>query len=479
MKLTPKVSDEIKEFLDDKNYAFNLVNEYGSPLNIIFPSAIQNNVCEFEEVFKKFKIKGHIYFAHKCNKSSAIVKEMICSNVNIDVASQNELSHALSCGYVGNKIEATGPKNDEFIILGLRHNIIFNVDSIFEINSIIEFHKKMDKKERVKILIRLTGFSSQENKFVNKISRFGTPISQINDIFKVILSNKNILDFVGFSFHLDTVSLKEKAVAIENVIELFSLAYEFELNPHIIDIGGGFKVNYLESEQGWNDAISQLKESVVSLDSNIAWNNSSFGLRTENGVIKGNLNIYNYFDSNVKGKFLSEIFAFKSSKFQNRSLGEILSENMIEVFIEPGRSLLDNAGINLARITYTKTANNDDLLVGLDMNRSNLLIGDQEMLVDPILLSSNEEKKEKNTSAFLLGNLCLESDVIFKHKVAFNFEPKKNDLIVFVNTAGYFMDFSESETIMQSVAKKIVLTKIENKFECFLDKTYEPLKIRR
>lgn len=477
MKLTPKIDGNIKRFLNDKKGVYNLTNTFGSPLNIVFPKNIKENIDDFKKVFDKHNIKGHIYYAHKCNKSSAIVKEVLNNNINIDVASLEELKHALSIGFTSNKIEATGPKNDEFIILGLRHNILFNADNLEEINTIIKFHKKMNKKEKTRILIRLNNFTSEGNKFINKQSRFGIPKNASGEIIRYMSENSEILTLLGFSFHLDTVNIKEKTIAIENIIDLFELSYEANLNPYIINIGGGFKLNYLDNADEWNNSISELKEDILSGKSKLTWNNTSFGLRTENGVIKGNLNIYNYYEERVKEKLLEDILLTQLPRFQNRKIGEILSENMIEIMIEPGRSLLDQVGINIAKVVYTKKSSEGDFLVGIDMNRSNLLIGEQEMFVDPILISNKVSEKE-NIGCYILGNLCLESDIIFKHKVLFNKMPEKDDLVVFINTAGYFMDFNESNTIMQKTANKLIAVPCEDAFKYFLDENYEPLNIK-
>ena len=142
---------------------------------------------------------------------------------------------------------------------------------------------------------------------------------------------------------------------------------------------------------------------------------------------------------------------------------------MINLIIEPGKSLLDNVGITITNITYTKYSVNNDLLVGTNMNKSNLVSENKEMFMDPMLISQNVDNK--TSKAFILGNLCLESDLIFKRKIEFDNTPKKGDLLVFINTAGYSMDFNESQTIMQNISKKIVF----NNNKIYLDNTYEPM----
>lgn len=474
-KFTPKLNQETKNIIDNREQLKELVNCYGSPLNILFPNVMNKNISDFKEILKKHNLSGKIYYAHKCNKSNSFLKQALQNQINVDVASLEELKSALSNGFTGDRIEATGPKNDEFIILGIRHNIVFNVDNLEEIKKINYFKEKIQTKNKIRVLLRLNGFKSEETKIINRSSRFGTPKSQVNKLITYVQENDENLEIIGISFHLDTINVKEKILAIENCIEIFEEMFEKGLNPYVLDIGGGFKVNYIESKEEWNESISELKESILSGKNDLTWNNTSFGLRAEKGVLKGILNIHDYYNEITGNKLLDEILSSRLTKFQNREIGEILSENMIELYIEPGCSLLDGAGLNISKVNFVKENENGDYLVGLDMKRSDLLIGEQEMFVDPILISNSKEESN-GRGVFFIGNLCMENDIIFKRKIFTDKIPQSGDLIVFVNTAGYFMDFDQSHTIKQKIATKVVATFENGETIFYMDENYEPLK---
>lgn len=474
-KFTPKLNQETRDIIENKEKLKELANCYGSPLNVLFPNVMNKNISNFKETLKKHHLSGKIYYAHKCNKSNSFLKQALQNQINVDVASLEELKSALSNGFTGDKIEATGPKNDDFIILGIRHNIIFNVDNLEEIKKINYFKEKIQTKNKIRILLRLNGFKSEETRIINRNSRFGTPKSQVNKLIEYAQENDKNLEIIGISFHLDTVNVKEKILAIENCIEIFEEMFEKGLNPYVLDIGGGFKVNYIESKEEWNESISELKEAILSGNNDLTWNNTSFGLRVEKGVLRGILNIHDYYNEITGNQLLDEILSSRLTKFQNRETGEILSENMIELYIEPGCSLLDGAGINIAKVNFVKENENGDYLVGLDMKRSDLLIGEQEMFVDPILISDSKEESN-GRGIFFIGNLCMENDIIFKRKIFTNKIPQSGDLIVFVNTAGYFMDFDQSHTIKQKIATKVVANFENGKTIFCMDENYEPLK---
>ena len=201
------------------------------------------------------------------------------------------------------------------------------------------------------------------------------------------------------------------------------------------------------------------KENIIDNKEELTWNNYSFGLNIENNKLKGTFNSYDFYDENVKDKYLESIL---TSKINDRLISEIINDYGLELWIEPGRSLLDNVGLNISRVNFIKNIDNKTL-VGIETNKNQMLMGDSEILVDPIILN-NEEKSEY----FMIGNLCLENDFIFKRKLFLN-KPNIDDLVVFVNTAGYYMDFEESESIMHDKKTKVIIRKGDNGFNYYID----------
>lgn len=473
MKFTPKIDKYVNDYISQKENIKNICNMCGSPCNVIFPELMKNNINEFNDVFNKYRLKSKIFYAHKSNKSDSFVKQALYDEICIDVASENELKSALSNGFISDRIEATGPKNDSFIILGVQHLITFNVDSIEELNTIISYMKQINSNKKIKILLRISGFKSDNTKIISKSSKFGINISNVDEALKIIIENLNIVNFIGFSFHLDTTAIKEKVIAIENLINLFELAYEYNLNPYVIDIGGGYKVNYLLNKDEWNSSITSLKKCILGSNEDLTWNKNSYGLHQENKVLRGALNIYNYYDDLTGAKYLDELLSTKMVKYENRCIGDILSENMLEIYIEPGRALLNQMGITISKVTFCKQNDKSDNIIGLDMKRNDITMEDQDLFIDPIIISDNVKEKEQ-IGVYFSGNLCLETDLIFKHKVFVNVLPKKDDYVIFVNTAGYFMDFSATNSIKQNIAQKIVAIKKDNKYIHYMDKEYNP-----
>lgn len=453
ISFTPKISSEAKEILNDKALLLKIGNDVGYPYSIIIPDKIKDNIDLFKMVFNKHKLRYKIFFAHKCNQSSEIIKECLKNGINIDVSSLNELKHALKNGFIGENILSTGPKNKDFIKCAIENNSKISIDSLNELETIIDVSNELNKK--VDILIRI---NSTDSYMIKKSSRFGLDNEEFNKSLE-LLQNKSNVNLIGIAMHFDTVNIKEKIHGISRCLKIIDKLLTYGFDIRILDIGGGYKINYLDSEEEYQNSISQIKENIITNDEELVWNNYTFGLRVENNTLKGTFNSYDFYDNNVKEKYLDSIL---SSAINGRAISEIINDYGLELWIEPGRSLLDNVGLNISKVNFTKKIDGKTL-VGIEMNKNQILMGNSEIFVDPIILNN-----DKICGFFMVGNLCLESDFIFKRKLFLN-QPKVDDLVAFVNTAGYYMDFEESESIMHDKKKKVIIRKEENSFIYYLD----------
>lgn len=465
--LTPRISSPIKELLADQEFLFRLVAGFGSPLNLVFPELAVQNFSQLEYVFKEHRIRGRIFYASKTNKSEAILRRLSSvPSAAVDVASSAELTSALGAGFSANRIEATGPKNDEFLRLCILHDVVINVDDQKEYDRILRIHNQLGLSGKVRILLRIArpNISSQTRRAV----RFGMEPKDIDAVLEDCAQN-NIIDFLGFSFHLATTGRMEKAAMLETACEYILKASNMGLSANVINIGGGLGINYIESQAEWEEYISSLRRSII--DPNVgtmAWQNSGLGYWAENGKVRGTGNFSDFYVAESPAVQLS---GFLNIPLKNigMTFGQFLSESGITLYIEPGRALVEQAGITIGKVLYTKQTETGETLVVCDMNRSNLNAQDMEYMVDPIVISKQDRREG---SGFLAGNLCLPHDFLTRRKVYFHQMPDEGDLVVFPNTAGYLMDFSESHTLRQPIAKKIALAKSTTTFSYYEDDKY-------
>ena len=75
-----------------------------------------------------------------------------------------------------------------------------------------------------------------------------------------------------------------------------------------------------------------------------------------------------------------------------RTVARVLRENMIELWLEPGKSLVDHAGLTLASVEFVKEASDGSVLVNLDISRDKICPADQEVMLDPVLLYRSRDR---------------------------------------------------------------------------------------
>jgi len=109
--------------------------------------------------------------------------------------------------------------------------------------------------------------------------------------------------------------------------------------------------------------------------------------------------------------------------------------------------LVDFAGTTITKIIYKKTSNEKNF-VGTNLKRNEIVPFDIDPKILPFVLKREDNNSIDKNKVFLLGNLCLERDYIFKNEIFLNSDAKEDDSIVFLNTGAYSMDFSASNAIM-------------------------------
>lgn len=474
-RLTPSLAPSIQHFLQASTDLMALPCSFGSPLNLLFPVCMTEATRAFVQIVEKHDVQGKVHYAHKPNKSKALVKQAYADRIAIDVASKAELLDALEAGFTGEMIEATGPKNKEFLLLALQQHCTIAVDSFDELELLLQYASLLQLT--ASILIRWNGLHSHTQHILAKESRFGISVDRFDEV--MALCHDSRVDLKGFAFHIDTTSESEKVAAIEHTLLLMLQAQEEGFSLNVINIGGGFKVNYLAYQEEWDTYTTAIKQSIAGEIPSLTWNNTGYGFKLVDGQVRGAPHYYQYYNSIAGPAFLDHLLAAPLERFARRTVAQVLNDLMLELWIEPGRALLDQCGLTLATVTFVKQSLKGEWLVGVDMNKSNLSSIEDEMFCDPLVLSHHEQSTEDivpEQGVYFVGNLCQEHDVIYRHKTFLPRLPRRDDLVVFVNTAAYHMDFNESASIQHPTAKKLVVAATsDTTFRLYEDHLYHPL----
>lgn len=206
-----------------------------------------------------------IFYAVKCNPDIEILKTLNSSGCGFEVASVNEFNLVSSLPEVDpSSVPVTNPvlsQNDvNFLIQNNAR--IFVTDSLLALERIrtscVTYKVPFNE---VKILVRL----SVSNQYAawDLSDKFGVDFSDLHSILRFIKATG--FSFHGFSFHVGSQAYSPQAYvdALKCGEKAVLFAREFGLSAKVMDIGGGFPINY------YGDSIVSVTETTRSILENV------------------------------------------------------------------------------------------------------------------------------------------------------------------------------------------------------------------
>ncbi|KQL33164.1 diaminopimelate decarboxylase [Bacillus sp. FJAT-25509] len=235
----------------------DLVKNYGTPLYIYDEALIESKCREFHEALRETGMKYQVAYASKAflcvEQARLIEKEGLC----LDVVSGGELYTALQAGYPAEKIHFHGNnKTIEEIEEALNAKIgCFVVDNFFELEVLQALAEQ--RNEEVSILLRVTpGVEAHTHEYVmtgQEDSKFGFDImsGQANEAVGVSL-NSNNLKLLGVHSHIGSQIFEPDGfVHAINVLMNFlnGLKNDLGFTAEILNVGGGFGIRYTSEDE--------------------------------------------------------------------------------------------------------------------------------------------------------------------------------------------------------------------------------------
>ncbi|MFE3558114.1 Y4yA family PLP-dependent enzyme [Streptomyces sp. NPDC059193] len=467
--LEPRLAPRMTSLLDEVPFLHGLVDGLGSPLNLVLPQEFAENVARFGSVLRRHRLGGRVCFAHKASRSRALVRHLTTTDAALDAASLGELRHALGSGFTGDRIVVTGPKDAETLWLAARSGAVVNADGAAELEEAARIVGAFGLP-RLRVILRLSEFETSGTRMLSRRSRFGTAVKSLGDLLDVLERHQDALEPIGVGYHLDTTSLDEKATALEGCLRAMEELQIRGFAPRVVDVGGGFGVNYLAHGAQWDRYTTELTHAVMGRRPALTWGGHGYGLRAENGTLRGSLGLYPAHRPVAGAAYLDELLS-RPAPGLGRPFGTLLLESMYDLYAEPGRALADQCGLTLGRVQEVRSGGSGEHLVRLALNAGDVGLEDHGVLMDPVLLPRGglpgrapgaaagavDGPADRPVGVYLMGNLCLEADLITRRMVFLPRLPRPGDLLAFANTAGYCMDFTATRAQQQPVARKIAV----------------------
>jgi len=459
-RLPPRVHPQIRLLLTDVGAVTGLLEKHGSPLNVVFPDVFRQNVAAFRDVLRRSTWDHRICFAHKANQSELFAEAASVEGIMVDVASPGEWAAALAAGMPPSELVVTGPKGTSFLELVVGTGAVVNVDNPWELEQIIRLaHSRGSpatlRSERIRILTRLSGFGGPSG----RPSRFGTHVRDAEHLLARITAAIDVLDFLGPSFHLDSNAVQDRVHAIAGCLDVVEGAATAGLSPQVLDIGGGYGQVFLDDLDAFEEYVSALRRGLLGAGPPLTWDHALLGYRIEGGGLVGTPTFHRYANAVPGPDFLAAVLAAPLSEHGGRTVTDVLRDNLIGLWVEPGRALVDQAGITLSTVQFTTTASDGSTLVTLDLSRDKVCPADQEVMVDPVVIhrspAPDTDPHASGVGVYFAGSLCLERDMVYQHMTFLPRLPRPGDVVAFVNTAAYQMDLSASSSLMQPLPAKV------------------------
>jgi len=311
--ITPQINREGFSLNNSGNLEFDrcelvkLAQKYKTPCYVFSETIIRKKCRQYVIAFSKRNVTFEILYAGKAFLVKAMCNILKEEGFSLDVSSGGELYTALSAGFPPEKIFFHGNnKSQEEIEFALKEKIgTMMVDSEYELDLIEQIAESLNTK--VRIILRVTpGIDTHTHKYIQTgqvDSKFGISIDRVPSFIKKILSKEHI-SYNGLHFHLGSqiFDLSSYVLAIKEMVKLMRKIKNLEgIDTLNLNLGGGLGVKYLES-----DLPPSIKNFVNLIVDNV-----------ENEVRKNNL-------------------------------------MMPKILIEPGRSIVAEAGITLYTIGNTK-----------------------------------------------------------------------------------------------------------------------------
>jgi diaminopimelate decarboxylase len=407
----------------------DLVRGLGSPLHLMLPRAFDENAMAFKAALRESGVSGQVLYAKKANKAQCIVQRCPSHGLGVDAASLEELSASLAAGVPGHHIGISGPaKHPALLRLALQQECLVAVDSEDELLHVAGLASSLGRKARV--LLRWRPPSQVR-------SRFGMDDAQLDEAVTFCAKRQGHLRLEGFSFHLSGYAIDSRARAAHELIDRCMEARRMGLSCDTIDIGGGFAVRYVDSG-AWRDFLAAQAAQHYHA-------NKSFE------------DFYPYASDCPGAQMLTAIFLVQHGQ---HTLAERMQAHGLRLLLEPGRALLDQAGITAFRVQGVKDKPAEGYGIvtvdGMSFSMSEQWFN-SEYLPDPLLVSANANAEDRPLSAAVAGSSCLDSDMVSWRKLHFPRRPRPGDLLVYLNTAGYQMDSNESAFHELPLPRKVVV----------------------
>jgi diaminopimelate decarboxylase len=366
---------------------------HGTPLFVFSEPRIRANIARLQAAAKQVDRPIKFCYASKANSNMAVLKVVLDAGIDIEVNSGGELHKALRVGFSPSQIIFNGTsKTEEELDEAVRAGIYsINVDSIYEIELVEDAVRRARASLNnglppARIALRLVpeiGTRSHLGLQTALLtSKFGISSSEVLEAFHRGLQNPELIHVCGIHIHVgsQTPDVEPFAEAFKSMWNhLMTIHRETGHTLEHINLGGGIPVNYLRDRS----QADQLPEH-------------------ERDMLGANLE---------PAAVLTEALRVAREAARDVEAEHLLDR--VTILLEPGRSVIADAGVVLTRVRNIKRRPETNDVWLLTDAGYNILLSMNNYKWYYHLISASRACESADSEYKVAGPLCDSGDVYF------------------------------------------------------------------
>ncbi|UOQ93638.1 diaminopimelate decarboxylase [Halobacillus shinanisalinarum] len=369
--------------------AKEIADAYGTPVYVYDVDRIRRNARAFVQTFREHEIPAQVAYASKAFSSIAMLQVAKEEGLSLDVVSEGELHTALEAEFPVEKIHMHG-NNKSLAELDMAVEAEIGcivVDNFYEIALLSELVEQ--KNSTMDVLLRVTpGIEAHTHDYIltgQEDSKFGFDLSsgQAEQAYKLLHDN-NRLHVKGLHCHIGSQIFETSGFTLATQ-KLFATMNDwrekFQFTAEVLNLGGGFGIQYTEEDDPL--ALDQYALALI-----------------------------------------------EEVKLQSSNM----DHPMPEIWIEPGRAIVGDAGVTLYTLGAIKDIPGVRTYVSVDGGMTdNIRPALYQAKYDAVLANRMDESRARE---YAIAGKCCESGDMLLWDIELP-EVEHNDLLAVFSTGAY------------------------------------------
>src|SRR5438132_1195808 len=353
-----------------------LAADVGTPAYVYSKAALLENYRAYDAAFAE--VPHLVCYSVKANANLGVLATLARAGAGADIVSGGELFRALRAGFPPSTIifSGVGKTRDELREALKAEILMFNVESLSELRTLDEVAREMGVRAPVALRVN-PDVDPQTHPYIAtglKTSKFGIPFAQALEAYADAASLKGV-EVVGADMHIGAQLTKTSpfADAVARLASLVKTLRERSIEIRTVDVGGGLGIRYrAEAPPTHREYATVLLPAL-------------------------------------------------------RELG-------VRVLLEPGRSIVGNAGVLLARVLYRKQTGEKTFVV-VDAAMNDLIrpaLYDAYHELQPVAEARLDAPRE---TVDVVGPICESGDFLATDRALARTE--EGDLLAIMSAGAY------------------------------------------